>query len=113
MPPMTTLGEALRQARLKLAETSPSASLDAQILLAEVLQTNRAYLLAHPEHILTPDEITRYEDWITRRRNGEPVAYLLGRKPFYDREMIVTPDVLIPRPETELLLEWGLEIARK
>ncbi|HEX2622380.1 MAG TPA: peptide chain release factor N(5)-glutamine methyltransferase [Phototrophicaceae bacterium] len=114
-PSSNRLSDILNQARQRLSVSdsiSPSASLDAQVLLAEVLQVNRAHLLAHPERLLTPDEITRYEIMIARREQGEPVAYILGRKPFYDREMIVTPAVLIPRPETELLLEWALEIAR-
>jgi release factor glutamine methyltransferase len=79
-------------------------------LLAEVLKVNRAYLLAHGEVELTDGQAAAYEALIRRRAAGEPVAYLLGRKSFYDREFIVSPAVLIPRPETELLLEWALEI---
>jgi release factor glutamine methyltransferase len=106
-----SIGDALHQAKHHLAEVSSSASLDAQVLLAEVMEMTRAQILAYPERELTPPQAERYTELIARRAQGEPVAYLLGRKPFYDRELIVTPDVLIPRPETELLLEWALEIA--
>lgn len=102
----------LHNARQRLNDVSSSPSLDAQVLLAEILGVNRAYLLTYPERELNPAEIARYEAWISRRAGGEPVAYILGRKPFYDREMIVTPAVLIPRPETELLLEWALDLAK-
>lgn len=92
----------LRSARQKID------SLDAHVLLGAVLGVERAYLLAHPEAVLTPEQAERFEAWVTRCAAGEPVAYLLGRRAFYDRDFIVTPDVLIPRPETELLLENAL-----
>jgi release factor glutamine methyltransferase len=107
----STIGTVLQQAKHQLAQVSSSASLDAQVLLAEITEMTRAQILAYPERELTPEQVMRYASLITRRAQGEPVAYLLGRKPFYDRELIVTPDVLIPRPETELLLEWALEVA--
>jgi release factor glutamine methyltransferase len=106
-----TIGIVLQSAKQQLAETSASASLDAQVLLGEVLGLSRAQLIAYPERELTTEQADHYTALIERRAQGEPVAYLLGRKPFYDRELIVTPEVLIPRPETELLLEWALEIA--
>lgn len=105
-----TIGSVLQAAKQQLADASPSASLDAQILLADVTSLSRAQILAYPERELTAEQTESYTALIARRMQGEPVAYLLGRKPFYDRELIVTPDVLIPRPETELLLEWALEI---
>lgn len=108
-----TIGAALATAKHRLAITSPSASLDAQVLLAEVLSVSRAHLLAYQEKSLTPDQQAQYAAWVARRAQGEPVAYLLGRRAWYDREFIVTPDVLIPRPETELLLEWALELAKE
>lgn len=106
-----TISAVLRDAKQRLADVSTSASLDAQVLLAEVLNVTRTQVLAYPERELTPEQAARFMALIDRRAKGEPVAYLLGRRPFYDRELIVTPDVLIPRPETELLLEWALEIA--
>ncbi len=82
--------------------------LDAHVLLGEVLGVDRAYLLAHPEAPLTPEQAERFAALVARCADGEPVAYLLGRRAFYDRDFLVTPDVLIPRPETELLLEQAL-----
>ena len=106
---MTTIAVALADAKPRIAAASSSASLDAQLLLAEVLCVGRASVIAHPERVLTTAQAAQYEAWVTRRAAGEPIAYLLGRKPFYDREMIVTPDVLVPRPETEHLLEAALD----
>ena len=106
---MTPIREAWTAARDRLAAVSPSASLDAQLLLTDTLGADdRAYLLAHPERVLTPDELSTYEALVARRHAGEPVAYIRGFKDWYDRRIIVTPDVLIPRPETELLLEAAL-----
>ncbi len=109
--PVPTISTVLRDAKQRLADVSTSASLDAQILLGEVLGLTRAQILAYGERELSPEEAARFTALLDRRAKGEPVAYLLGRKPFYDRELIVTPDVLIPRPETELLLEWALELS--
>lgn len=106
---METLRDALRRATTQFAAVSESASLDAQVLLAEVLGQDRAYLLAHPEDELTDEQLERFNALVIRHAAGEPVAYLLGRRAWYDREFIVTPDVLIPRPETELLLEEALK----
>jgi release factor glutamine methyltransferase len=109
---MTTIRECLTQAKNRLAPVSSSVSLDAQMLLAEVLGVSRAYVLAHGEDVLTPQQVDAYHHTIARREHGEPIAYILGRKPFYDREFSVSPAVLIPRPETEGLLEWALDIAQ-
>ncbi len=107
---MTTVREAWNAARNDLTSVSSSPSLDAQVLLGDILGAdNRAYLFAHPERVLTPEEIATYQGWIARRRDGEPVAYIRGFKDWYDRRILVTPDVLIPRPETELLLEAALK----
>ena len=108
---MTTIAEALRSARAQFEPVSDSASLDAHVLLAAALGVERAHLLGFPEQALTDEQARRFGAWVTRHAAGEPVAYLLGRRGFYDRELLVTPDVLIPRPETELLLERALEFA--
>ena len=79
--------------------------LDRDLLLAEVLDTNRAQILAHPERTLNANELKQLGRWSSRRRSGEPIAYILGRKEFWSLELTVTPAVLIPRPETELLVE--------
>lgn len=104
---MLTIQEALQIAKQQIL--SETASLDAQVLLAEVMAQDRAYLLAHPEHVLTDEQQEQFAAMLKRRLAGEPVAYILGRRAFYDREIAVAPGVLIPRPETELLLEQALE----
>lgn len=105
---MYTVQQALRMAKDQFESISASASLDAQVLLGEVLGQDRAYLLAHPEQMLTEEQQERFTALVNRRAGGEPVAYILGRRAFYDRELAVAPGVLIPRPETELLLEQAL-----
>lgn len=85
------------------------ARLEAQVLAAHVLEVNRAWLIAHGDEALDPAAADRLEAALSRRLAGEPVAHILGRREFYGREYRVTPDVLIPRPETELLVEAALE----
>ena len=109
---MTTIRDALREAVHQFTPGSETASLDAQVLLGAVLERDRAYLLAHGDEELPPAQAAQFADFVKRRAGGEPVAYILGRRAFYDHEFIVTRDVLIPRPETELLLEAALEFAK-
>lgn len=109
---MTQIRESLQQAYKQLS-ASGSARLDAQILLCHVLKVNKVYLIAHDDYELTEDEQTHYETLVARRKQGEPIAYIMGSKGFYDLEFIVTPDVLIPRPETEHLIEAALTWAKQ
>ncbi len=88
-------------------------SLDAQILLCHVLHVERSTLYAYPERELTPEQEQRYLELIERRARGEPVAYLTGHREFYGLDLIVDRRVLIPRPETELLVETALQICRQ
>jgi release factor glutamine methyltransferase len=81
---------------------------DAKALLAHVLGCNRAWLAAHEDDTLTPDQANQFEALGRRRRDGEPVAYLTGTREFWSLTLAVTPDVLIPRPETETLVEFAL-----
>ncbi len=105
----TTVGRALISAAQRLSVTSSeTARLDSQVLLAHVLSQSRSWLFAHHEHELSEVDCRRYADLITRRRRREPVAYLLGRKEFYGLDFAVDPRVLIPRPETELLVDLVL-----
>lgn len=102
MNDLLTIRNMLREARQRID------SLDAHVLLGAALGVDRAYLLTHPEALLTSEQAEHFTAWVTRCAAGEPVAYILGRRAFYDREFAVTSDVLIPRPETELLLENAL-----
>jgi release factor glutamine methyltransferase len=101
---------ALKQ--LEAAET-PSPRLSAEILLMFTLNCDRAYLFSYPERELTEDELIRYDQAIARRCKGEPAQYITGHQEFYGRDFIVSKAVLIPRPETEHLIEAALEIAPK
>ncbi len=90
-----------------------SPRLDAELLLAHTLSTNRAIVLAWPERLLAPKELASYRALIARRVAREPLAYIVGHREFYDLDLVVDSRVLIPRPETELLIERALKIAQK
>ncbi|MFM2408981.1 MAG: hypothetical protein RL358_1723, partial [Pseudomonadota bacterium] len=85
-----------------------SARIEIQCLLQAVLHVNRAYLFTHPERILNDAESLRYHALLARRLQGEPIAYLLGEREFFGLNFKVTPATLIPRPDTELLVELAL-----
>jgi release factor glutamine methyltransferase len=87
--------------------------LEAELLLAEIRRQNRAGLLSEPGLPVEPEELSALEDLVARRLSGEPVAYLLGRREFMSLEFAVGPGVLVPRPETELLVERALELLRQ
>ncbi len=81
---------------------------EARLLLAHVLRRDRAWLAAHADETVTAEQAKIFDALARRRRDGEPVAYLLGRREFYGLDLEITPDVLIPRPETELLVDLAL-----
>ena len=83
--------------------------LEGRILLAHVLGRDRAWLAAHADAALSDAQAALFDALASRRRNGEPVAFLTGRREFFGLDLEITPDVLIPRPETELLVEMALE----
>src|SRR3989338_3632596 len=85
-------------------------SADAEVLLAYVLGRSRAWLLAHGDDALPEDRITIWQEMLRRRRNHEPIAYIIGEKEFYGRMFSVTPSTLIPRPATEGLVELALDV---
>jgi len=87
--------------------------LEARALLAHVLGSTREMLVAHPERPVDGAAADRYAQWAARRRAGEPLAYLLGEREFYGRSFGVGPAVLVPRPETESLVQVAYELARK
>ena len=107
----TTIRASLRHARAAL-RAFDSADLDAQALLAHVLGHDRAFLFAHAEDALSSRQWMQYQSLMQRRAAGEPLAYILGKRGFYDLELVVTPSVLVPRPETELLLEEALRLTQ-
>jgi release factor glutamine methyltransferase len=107
-----SIAEALRRAIATLMGKSGSPRLDAQLILAHVLDKPREYLIAHDDQSLSDLQISTFDKLLTLRTKGMPVGYLLGQRPFYDRVFKVTPHVLIPRPETEHIVEAALEWAK-
>jgi release factor glutamine methyltransferase len=109
---MPTWGEAraAAAARLRTSPDPATASLDADVLLAHVLGVEKAALFAHPERQMSDADAARYRDLVERRARGEPVAYLRGFKEFYELRFRVDPRVLIPRPETETLVDAAREL---
>jgi release factor glutamine methyltransferase len=91
------------------AASVPSASLAAELLLLHVLERDRAWLYAHPEQELSAEQVAAYEHLLDARAAGAPAQYLIGRQEFWGLDFEVTPAVLIPRPETEHLIEVALE----
>jgi release factor glutamine methyltransferase len=107
----TTIGASWLNARRALQAQSETPGLDAQLLLCEITRRDRAWLLAHPEEPLNPAQSKAYSDLLRRCLAGEALPYVLGWWEFYGRRFRVDPSVLIPRPETELLIEHALEFA--
>ncbi|MEQ1668061.1 MAG: peptide chain release factor N(5)-glutamine methyltransferase [Sulfuriferula sp.] len=91
-----------------LAMSVTEARFEVQLLLAQVLQVNRAWLIAHTDYALSAVEYSQYQQYLQRRLQAEPIAYIFGEKEFYGMTFHVTPEVLIPRPDTELLVELAL-----
>lgn len=106
-----TLGDALRAGAARLADAAvPNAALDARVLLRHVLNLTPEALYTELERPMPEEAQAGYHELITHRAAGEPVAYLTGRREFYGLSLRVTPDVLIPRPETELLVERAMAL---
>jgi release factor glutamine methyltransferase len=109
-PHVLDLRSALREGMARLREAgTPSEGLAAELLLMHALGRDRAWFYAHPEELLDAATAGRYSELVTRRASGEPTQYLTGRQEFWGLEFEVTPDVLIPRPETEHVVEVALE----
>ncbi len=101
----------LNQTALKFQEKEFSSSrLDAEVLLSAYLKTDRSGLYANSERLITDEEFNGFSNWVKRRQKKEPVAYITGRKEFWSLSFEVNPAVLIPRPETELLVEEILKV---
>lgn len=103
-----TIGEALRQAHRQIQSTSESPNLEAQLMLANILGKQRTWVVAHDEVELSSAEFKDFQSGIRLRRRGTPLPYIMGRWEFYGRSFRITEEVLIPRPETELLVEEAI-----
>ena len=104
---MTIIASLLRSAQLP---DSPTERLDAELLLAAAIGKPRSYLHTWPERIVSSEAAQTFADYLARRRDGEPVAYILGQQGFWKLDLEVAPHTLIPRPDTELLVEAALEL---
>ncbi len=94
----------------RLRDVSDSARLDAELLIARAIDMPRAYLFAHPEDVLDKAAVERLEKTLQRRLAGEPMAYISGIKEFWSLELMVSPATMVPRPETELLVDLALRV---
>lgn len=106
---MTDIQTALLTATNNLLPISDSASLDAEVLLCHVLKKTRSHLRAWPEKQLETQQNHYFQSLILQRQQGKPIAYITGNREFWSRDFIVNEDVLIPRPDTELIIELSLE----
>jgi release factor glutamine methyltransferase len=104
---MTTIAQCLQRSD-ELLTLSDSAQLDTQLLLAHCLQQSRTYLATWPERELSNEQLALFESLIARRKNGEPIAYLVEQQGFWSLDLQISAATLIPRPETELLVEHAL-----
>jgi release factor glutamine methyltransferase len=106
------LDAAIADATERLSRVSESPRLDAEILLCRTIDMPRSYLFAHPEDELDAITLERFEEILRRREDGAPMAYIMGVKEFWSHEFAVSPATLVPRPETEILVNLAQENAR-
>lgn len=104
-----SLHHALARGAAELEGITEEPRRDAELLLLRIVTRDRAFLLTHPDTQLTAEQQALYEEWLRRRAAHEPIQYILGEQEFFGLTFAVTPDVLIPRPETEHLVEALLE----
>jgi release factor glutamine methyltransferase len=101
--------QAIEDATARLSEASDSARLDAEVLLSHVLHCDRSHFIAWPDKELQTDQLEQFASLLEKRINGTPIAYLTGSREFWSLDMAVSEHTLIPRPETETLVEYVLE----
>ncbi|MBX3708614.1 MAG: peptide chain release factor N(5)-glutamine methyltransferase [Gammaproteobacteria bacterium] len=106
----TSIQQLLQAGSNQLVLIADNPQLEAEVLLAHVLHQPRSYLYAWSDNHLSDDQIKQYTEYLHRRCNNEPIAYIIGIREFWSLDFFVTPDTLIPRPETELLVESVLDI---
>ncbi len=104
-----SLRDLLRDVAARLEGRSESPTLDAEVLLSRAIDMPRSYFFSHPEDVPDDGAIARLEKTLARRLAGEPMAYITGSKEFWSLELMVTPATLVPRPETEVLVEMALQ----
>lgn len=112
---MIRVSDWLASARQQLSADNPrlqtdSPRLDAELLLCKVLNRTRSWLFAHDDHLLEAADCAALDALLMRRLNGEPIAWLVGQRSFWTLDLEVSPATLIPRPDTETLVEWALEL---
>src|SRR4051812_5365016 len=103
----TALSEAADKMR---AQGIDEPRLQATLLLSHALSCDRVFLIAHDDRLLSGQQLQTFADYVSRRANGEPLQYITGHQEFFKLDFALTPDVLIPRPETELIVEAVLEL---
>ncbi len=106
---MTTVSELLLKAEQSI-NSSESARLDAEILFCDVMQFDRSRIYSHPEQVVPDDKSALFQSLIEQRQQGRPIAHITGKKEFWSLELAISEDTLIPRPETELLVETALQM---
>lgn len=109
---MATTKELLLQAE-KSISASKTARLDAEIIFCEIMQLHRTRIYSHPEEIIPDDRVLLFQALMKQRQQGHPIAHLTGKKEFWSLELGINKDTLIPRPETELLVEMALQMIPK
>lgn len=107
---MIDIRKALEQGLLQLDKSNPESRLEVEILLCEVLKKNRAYLYAHPEQLINPCDLLLFNNYLKLRLQGMPIAYITGHREFWSLDLEVNQHTLIPRHETEKLIELALEL---
>lgn len=112
MSMLTIAGAIVEAAQVLRRAGVPEARREAGSLLAHVIARDRTFLITHADESLASEDVNRFREFVARRADGEPLQYITGHQEFYTLDFIVTPDVLIPRPETELLIDTALSLLR-
>ncbi|QYJ96810.1 peptide chain release factor N(5)-glutamine methyltransferase [Shewanella alkalitolerans] len=105
-----TLAQALEWASTRLQNVSDSAKLDAEVMLLHIIHKQRSYLYTWPDERLTSEQVTEYKQMVGRRELGTPIAHIVGEREFWSLPFMVNPTTLIPRPDTEILVETALNL---
>ncbi|MBD1581249.1 peptide chain release factor N(5)-glutamine methyltransferase [Pseudoalteromonas sp. S16_S37] len=108
---LRTVAQAIAWATQLLSDTSDSAKLDSEVLLLHVIDKPKSYLFAWPDGELTEAQYAKFSELVARRQMGEPVAHIIGEREFWSLPLEVNPSTLIPRPDTETLVEYALDLA--